>query len=140
MSEFSRAGDISGKDASCRPSSSFVSRVRTSSKDASGTRNLPDLSKIIDGTASPGYPDPANSLKLEDGLTAVLVSQEQREWACQDIRSNVEQWVSDAGAMSFDIHEVSDTDLELPQFSSPPPKLKDMNSILRRAELISAFF
>lgn len=68
--------------------------------------------------------------------TAVLVPREQRERARHDIRSNVEQWVSDAEAMSFDIDEVSDTELELPQFSKPPLEPEDMDSILRRADLL----
>jgi SNF2 family DNA or RNA helicase len=67
---------------------------------------------------------------------ATLVPQEHRERARHDIRSNVEQFVNEAEAKSFDIDDVSDMDLDLPRFPAPPMEPSDMDRVLRDERLL----
>ena len=67
---------------------------------------------------------------------AALVPKEQRERTRHEIQSNVEQLINDAESMSFDIDEVSDMDLQLPQFPPPPLQPSDMDLVLRNQDLL----
>lgn len=70
--------------------------------------------------------------------TAILTGPEQREQARHKALSNVNVLVDEAEAAGFDIDEVSEADLQPPEFPDPPFLPSDLDTVLRDATLLPA--
>ncbi len=70
--------------------------------------------------------------------TAILTGPAQREQARHKVLSNVNVMVDEAEADGFDIDEVSEADLQPPEFPTPPFVPSDLDTILRDASLVPA--
>jgi len=68
--------------------------------------------------------------------SAVLTPVEQRDRARQEAVSNVSQLIDEAESEGFDIDEVSEAELETPQFPDPPYLPSDLDTILNREDLL----
>ncbi|HOZ48678.1 MAG TPA: SNF2-related protein [Candidatus Hydrogenedentes bacterium] len=69
---------------------------------------------------------------------AILAALEQREQARHKVLSHVNVMVDEAEAAGFDIDEVSEADLQPPEFPNPPFLPSDLDTVLRDASLLPA--
>lgn len=69
---------------------------------------------------------------------AILSGPEQREQARHKVLSNVNVMVDEAESAGFDIDEVSEADLQPPEFPTPPFLPSDLDTVLRNASLLPA--